>query len=791
LARLGFWLIEPRAALPELEQSRARLLSGLLLWLFLGLILLVLLPAGFSPLGSLAYPRVLPALAGALAAVAVLYGLARGGKVRAALMGTVLMAALTVWLVVLLNRENEQVVLATFPYLLVSVLLASLLLSTWATVALALAHMAGGLLLIIVSPQLALSDFRDRLFFVGVLAMLIVVGNLLRQRALAQLDEQTRALKESEQRFRLLFAASPDAIVLIDPQGRWPIVDCNEIACQMNGYTREAMVGQSVDLLNEAPGTPVERAVYLERLRREGTIHFETLHRHKAGHLFPVEISTSLVTFMGRELVLGIDRDISERKRIEAALARERYLMQTLMASVLESIYFKDRQGRFVAVSQTQARRLGLHDPAEALGKTEEDLLAYHAPFVAEDEQAVMATGRPIIDKEEKEVWPDGRAAWMLTTKMPWRNTDGEIIGTLGISRDITERKAAQSALEEANAELTRSLGELEQRTRELDWLRQMGDQLQACRSVDEAYAVFANLARQLFAEEAGALCLLSASRNVVEAVALWGPTSPASIGEHVFGPDDCWALRRGRPHLVEDKDVGLPCRHLGLPAPATYICQPMMAQGEAMGVLHVQHTSPQHFTEARQRLVQTVADSVALALANLNLRETLRQQSIRDSLTGLFNRRYLEETMEREVRRVTRTEHSLGLIMLDLDHFKRFNDDFGHEAGDALLRELGAFLRVQVRGEDIVCRYGGEEFVLVLPEASREVTRQRAELVREGIKHLHVHHMGQALGPLTLSLGVAVYPEHGLTAVSLLRAADAALYRAKREGRDRVMLAE
>jgi diguanylate cyclase (GGDEF)-like protein len=314
-----------------------------------------------------------------------------------------------------------------------------------------------------------------------------------------------------------------------------------------------------------------------------------------------------------------------------------------------------------------------------------------------------------------------------------------------------------------------------------------MGDELQSCMTVAEAYAVIADAARHLFAEEAGALCVLSASRNVVEAVVVWGPAS----GEQVFAPDDCWGLRRGRPHLVEDPSSRLRCRHLDHPAPATYLCVPMMAQGEALGVLHIQHSAPGHFTEPRQQLVQTVADSVALALANLNLRETLRQQSIRDALTGLFNRRYLEETLEREVRRVTRAQSPLGLIMLDLDHFKRFNDSFGHEAGDAVLRELGVYLTGQVRGEDIVCRYGGEEFLLVLPEASLEVTRQRAEQLREGIKHLHVHHMGQALGPLMLSLGVAGYPDHGLTATTLVRAADAALYRAKREGRDRVMVAE
>jgi diguanylate cyclase (GGDEF)-like protein len=195
--------------------------------------------------------------------------------------------------------------------------------------------------------------------------------------------------------------------------------------------------------------------------------------------------------------------------------------------------------------------------------------------------------------------------------------------------------------------------------------------------------------------------------------------------------------------------------------------------------------------TETKQRLAVTAAGHIALALANLRLRETLRMQSIRDPLTGLFNRRYMEESLARELRRAARNQRKLGAIMLDLDHFKRFNDTFGHEAGDALLRELGGFLRTRTRREDIACRYGGEEFVVILPEASIEATRQRAERLREEFKHLNVQHRGRSLGAVTLSLGVAVFPEHASTVEDIMRSADRALYRAKAEGRDRVVLGE
>jgi diguanylate cyclase (GGDEF)-like protein len=186
-----------------------------------------------------------------------------------------------------------------------------------------------------------------------------------------------------------------------------------------------------------------------------------------------------------------------------------------------------------------------------------------------------------------------------------------------------------------------------------------------------------------------------------------------------------------------------------------------------------------------------TVGDHISLALANIRLRETLHHQVVHDVLTGLFNRRYLEETLEREIFRGRRKGASLGLIMLDLDHFKRFNDTYGHEAGDNLLRTLGKFLGKRVRREDVACRYGGEEFVLILAEASQEIVYQRAEEIRREFPKVPVWYRGQVLESVTVSLGVAMFPEHGATGRDVLRAADDAMYRAKAQGRNRVLVAE
>jgi diguanylate cyclase (GGDEF)-like protein len=335
----------------------------------------------------------------------------------------------------------------------------------------------------------------------------------------------------------------------------------------------------------------------------------------------------------------------------------------------------------------------------------------------------------------------------------------------------------------------------LQQLNRESAILGELGELLQSCLSADEAHELITNRARQLFPDSCGAVCMTASSRDLVEVAASWG--EPALL-ERFFSPKDCWALRRGRAHLFQDEADGLSCPHVAENRPQWAMCVPMMAHGETLGMLYVdsggvsiqKERSQRKPSDSDQRLAKTLAEQSALALANLTLRETLRMQSVRDPLTGLYNRRYMEESLERELRRSTRRKTSLGVIMLDVDHFKRFNDSFGHEAGDFVLQIVSKLLRSQLRGEDVVCRYGGEEFTLILPEASLAATRQRAEQLREAVKREVPSFRDRSLEAVTLSLGVASFPDHGSTSEELLRKADAALYQAKQQGRDRVMLA-
>ncbi len=480
---------------------------------------------------------------------------------------------------------------------------------------------------------------------------------------------------------------------------------------------------------------------------------------------------------------------IKRWQHLERVLGHEKHLLSTLLDNIPDSVYFKDTASRFTRINKAMARWLNVSDPAHAAGKADADFFSdEHAQEARRDELEIMRSGRPIIAKEERERWLDRPETWVTTSKLPLHDAHGHLVGTFGISRDITVRKRSEEALEEANSKLTGWVGELESRNRESVLLTEMGELLQTSINEEEAQNIIRNFASRLFQHRSGALCIIKASRNSAETVAAWGEIASS---EELFNPHQCWALRRGRLHHAGRAELRINCAHIRSGFDGDYLCVPMVAQGEALGILHLSSESLDHdFTEFEQRLAGLVAERIGVALANLKLREALRAQSIRDPLTGLFNRRYMEESLDRELRRAERNHKSVGVIMIDLDHFKSFNDTFGHDAGDLVLREFGNLLRARTRKEDIACRYGGEEFILVLPEATLEDTYRRAEELREATKHLDIHFEAKSLGAVTSSMGVAVFPEHSAGAIDLVRAADTALYQAKTSGRDRVVLA-
>ncbi|WP_052050112.1 PAS domain S-box protein [Leptolyngbya sp. KIOST-1] len=349
--------------------------------------------------------------------------------------------------------------------------------------------------------------------------------------------------------------------------------------------------------------------------------------------------------------------------------------------------------------------------------------------------------------------------------------------------RNITPVKQSEQALQRLNQQLETNLAELQQRNRDMARLGEMSEFLQACATPDEAYSALGTLLLPMFPDSSGGVFMVNETSDRLESVATWGEAMDSALN---FNLQDCWALRRGRLHQVGSDCLGVRCRHAET-ARHTTLCIPLRVQDNSLGLFYLSATE---ISGSARQLARTMAEQLALALANLHLRETLKQQSIRDPLTGLFNRRYLEAALTQGIQRAQRHHHSIGVIMIDIDNFKRVNDTYGHEAGDRVLQAVGRLLLDSVRGSDVACRYGGEELTLVLPESSLEVTVERADAIRQAIAGLQVRYEGMALSGLSASFGVASFPTHGNQGADVVRSADAALYQAKARGRDRVVVA-
>ena len=338
----------------------------------------------------------------------------------------------------------------------------------------------------------------------------------------------------------------------------------------------------------------------------------------------------------------------------------------------------------------------------------------------------------------------DGKILWFLALHGVPLLLNGEVRGAYLIYQDISEQIKASEAQRRHAESLNQLVKELELRTRQMSSLNEMNSLLECSGNVKDACAVVADSVQKLFPEaRSGALYLFKSSRNVVEAAARWGVTGTS---ESTFLPDACWALRRGQPHWSRHHPGnGINCQHLPKESTSEWLCVPMVAQGNTVGVFHLEFESaaeirhdagPESFRDSRQQLAISAASQIALSLASLQLRETLREQSIRDPLTHLFNRRFLEESLTRELELASRKKQSVALLFLDLDHFKKFNDAFGHAAGDTGAPITGGSVSDILPLRPIFCcRYGGEEFAIIMTESSSEDAAIRANALRCEVK--------------------------------------------------------
>lgn len=575
-------------------------------------------------------------------------------------------------------------------------------------------------------------------------------------------------------------------VVVCDARGK--IVRFNRAAEQTSGYYSDEVKGKNLWDLFVLPQEVNKVKNALENSSQSRTDNYETYWIARNGDRRLISWSnTQLYDRTGAvEYVIASGSDITERAEATIALKETQERYYDLFENASDLIQSVALDGHLLYVNRAWREALG-YSEAEIEHLSLFDIICPNSQAHCQETFQRVITGEKIGTVQAEFMTKDGKVI-LVEGSASCKFVDGKPTSTQSIFRDITHRQQTEIQLQQTNDRLNRSVKELEQRNHEITLLSEISDVLQACRTIEEAYTAISTFLKLMFPDVPGGIFLINASKNIVEAVVTWGDSPMTSHA--FFLPNDCWALRRGRSHFAGALHGNLQCQHLDHPLPAATLCVPMIAQGEALGMLYLSSLESGTVIEAKQQLALTVAEHISLALANIKLREKLENQSIRDPLTGLFNRRYMEESLDREIQRCDRKRLSLGIIMLDVDHFKRFNDTFGHEAGDSVLKEIGQFLQKYVRGSDIACRYGGEEFVLILPEGSLEVTSKRAEQLREGIKHLSLKYRHDTLGQITLSLGVAGFPDHGKTGREVIREADAALYRAKREGRDAVRLA-
>jgi len=507
-----------------------------------------------------------------------------------------------------------------------------------------------------------------------------------------------------------------------------------------------------------------------------------------------VRISLLMLVASFTGLIVG--SAVSERYRMREELQEQTNYLHSLIENTPIGIVVLDRKGRVQLCNEAFERLFLLHHD-ELVGNDLDSLISLSEPTQLGRETSTQVFAGKVIHKTIRYRRKDGKLLDLEVNAVPLER-EGEVEGAYALYQDISEQAEAQRKEREHAESLKRWVQTLQLRTMEMTALNEMGDLLQCCASSAEAYAVVQRAAHKLFPRAISGLLLeFKASRNLVESTSAWGTGHASDLA---FAADTCWALRRGQPHWSGPVLSGINCSHLKDPnAPA--LCVPMMAQGEGMGILHLQFDRETFSTTARndehealqqdqQRVATAMAGQIALSIASLKLQEKLRDQSIRDPLTGLFNRRFMHECLERELVRARRKGHPIAVLFLDIDHFKRFNDAFGHDAGDVVLQTMAGLFRNQFRADDVICRYGGEEFTVILPESSAADAGKRAGILIEEVRKLKVLHRERLLDTVTISVGVAAFPEQATTAEELLSLSDQCLYRSKKEGRDRVTVA-
>lgn len=609
---------------------------------------------------------------------------------------------------------------------------------------------------------------------------------ILERRLQNQEENPDGALISPEKIFRLLAETTTDMISLHALDMR--ILYISPACERLLGYLQEELEGRiPLQWLHIEDARRVMRECRPILIQGTPVQSFDVRFRHRDGHDVWLEASIQPIMEEKRATqYVVIARNITERKSADEALRAAIAYNQGLIQAIPDMLFVLDAEGKFLDYRADASQRLYAL-PEYFIGKSVDEVMPRHvAEKIIDAIEMAFVTGK--LQAFEYDLSFQGEdEVFYYEVRLMCVGKDR----VLALVREITGRRLSERALSDAQAQLAQRVQEMELRTRQISLLTEISNMLQTSISLEEAYEVISQYGRRLFPGSSGVMMISQSPHNILTVTSAWGDLEKT---DQKYDRNDCWGIRRGRSFINQTMTNGLQCEHIlpeRLAEIGSYLCVPIMAQGEAIGLLHVQSPrAGEILTAEQQQFAEAFTEQLGLALSNLQLREKLHEQAIHEPLTGLYNRYYMEESLERELFRAMRTNRPVAIIIMDLDHFKQLNTEFGHPNVDQMLRDFGALLKNSVRGGDIACRYGGDEFLVIMPEISQEIAMRRGEQLRHQMSSIAVRGEGKDPRVVTISVGVALWPYHGNNAAEVLQAADQALFLAKGRGGNCVVIA-
>jgi diguanylate cyclase (GGDEF)-like protein/PAS domain S-box-containing protein len=618
-------------------------------------------------------------------------------------------------------------------------------------------------------------------------------------RDITQYRQVESTLRDSEARFKALFQGAPDAIIITDKNSRILLVNNQTIT--LFGYSIDELTGISIDIV--IPERYHEayykyQKAFIDEIETRPGISLPLNGLRKNRREIPIEIALSPVKIPSGVIFTNIIRDLTIRKEAEDQLR----LQSIALESAANGIVITDRNGNIQWVNPAFTKMTG-YSADEVRGKNPRILKSGLVPQDVFQNLWKMILSGNVWHGELINRRKDGTIITEEQTIAPVRDSTGQIIHFIAIKQDITERKRSEEALSK--------------RTDQIATLNRVMQTLSSTLDLSKVLDTILREIQQVVPYDSASVWLCKDDR--LEIIAVHGFPEPTTLIGSTFklssedNPNTI-VMHTRKPLILGDAFAEYSSFRTGVHAKYKHrgwMGVPMIIGDRVIGMLAFDKKIPNYYTQEHSQFTLALATQAAIAIENarlysdaqkelvekikaeeklLKLQKNLEEQAIRDALTGLYNRRFLDETLSRELSRAERDKYSVSVVMLDLDHFKVFNDTYGHDVGDMMLKQLGKLLTSQVRAGDIACRYGGEEFVVVMPKASLSVARQRANDWRMKFESQIIIHEGEVLNA-TLSAGVAVYPLHGTTSDEIIRKADQAMYAAKAAGRNLVITAE